>query len=59
VGGITAVTAGAIYEHFGRAAAYSACAAGMLALVGGSVVLAGPAWGRRPEPSVPDPIPVG
>jgi MFS family permease len=45
--GVTAFAAGALYEHFGRVAAYGASAAAMLALVALGVWLAGPAWRLR------------
>lgn len=45
--GVTALGAGALYEHSGRTAAYGASAAAMVALVVLGVWLAGPAWRMR------------
>ena len=58
-GGITAVVAGMLYETSGRAVAYTACAAAMVALVGLSLALAGPARRLRAEPELAAPATVG
>ena len=49
VGGLTALLAGWIYQHHGRAAAYGAGAAAMVAVVVASRWLAAPAWSMRGE----------
>jgi MFS family permease len=46
-GGITAIAAGALYEHFGRTVAYTCCAAAMATLVATGAWLARPAWRQR------------
>ena len=50
IGGLTALAAGWLYDHHGRTAAYTACAAGMLVLVAVGSAWAGRAWFRRPGP---------
>ncbi len=50
VGGVSSLAAGVMYETFGRAPSYLACATVMLGLVALGAWLAGPEWGRRPEP---------
>ena len=55
VAGITALAAGALYEAFGRTAAYTACAVGMLACIGLCVALVGESWRIR---GVAEPVPV-
>jgi MFS transporter, DHA1 family, tetracycline resistance protein len=55
VGGLTAVTAGVLYEQFGRTVAYTCCALAMVVLVSLSIWLAGPEWGRRPDPANNEP----
>ena len=47
VAGITALVAGALYEHAGRTVAYGVSAGLMVLLVVVGVVLAGPAWRLR------------
>lgn len=46
-GGLGALGASQLYEHFGREMAFGAAAAVMVALVVASVLLAGPSWGDR------------
>ena len=48
--GITAGVAGVLYEHFGRFAAYTACAVCMVGLVVASRALVGGSWRMRGEP---------
>jgi MFS family permease len=50
--GITAIAAGAIYDHFGRIEAYTTCALAMATLVIIGARLAGPAWSSRPTPAI-------
>jgi MFS family permease len=56
VGGLTAVSAGALYEYYGRTTAYTLCAIAMVVLVAASIWLAGPAWARRPRTSAAEPV---
>ena len=61
VAGVAAPIIGVLYEHSGRALAYTAAAAAMVALVGAGLVLAGPsrrlrdAGGREEERAPADP----
>jgi hypothetical protein len=55
--GATAIAAGAVYESFGRTAAYTCCAVAMAALVVVGVLLAGPAWAHRPIVAQPETAP--
>ena len=48
VGGIAAIVAGRLYQSDGRATAYTACAIGMVVLVGIGLACVGPAWSTRP-----------
>ncbi|MET0579545.1 MAG: MFS transporter [Ilumatobacteraceae bacterium] len=54
VAGMTALLAGALYEHFGRATAYAVSASMMVLLVVVGVLLAGPAWRLRGVPAEGD-----
>jgi MFS family permease len=47
VGGLTALSAGWLYEHHGRTWAYTACATAMVTLVAVAYWRAGPSWYRR------------
>ena len=47
-GGMSAILGGWLYEHHGRATAYTFAAVAMLVLVGLGLALAGPAWNARP-----------
>lgn len=49
VAGVAAPVIGALYEVHGRAVAYTAAAVGMVLLVVGGLLLAGPAWRLRDE----------
>ena len=48
VGGIAALVAGQLYQHYGRASAYAACAFTMAAFVAIGSACAGREWGLRP-----------
>lgn len=48
VGGIAAITAGALYQHHGRATAYTVCALGMVALIAVSRFCIGRDWNSTP-----------
>ena len=50
VGGIAALVAGQLYQHHGRASAYTACAIAMAAFVCIGSACAGRDWGMRPTP---------
>jgi MFS family permease len=54
VAGVAAPIIGGLYEAHGRTVAYTTAAAGMLVLVGLSLVLAGPAWRLRGEADADD-----
>ena len=66
-GGVFSIVAGTLYEHSGRAAAYTTCAVFMVVLVGVGLVCARGEWSRRPEPNeivaaenaAPDHLPLG
>ncbi len=47
-GGVAAIVAGSLYESSGRAAAYTACAVAMVALVAIALACAGRDWGTKP-----------
>lgn len=49
-GGIAAIVAGWLYEHQGRATAYTVCAVAMVVLVGIGLACVGPSWSARPVP---------
>jgi len=51
-GGISAVAAGASYEHFGQAFAFSATGIVMALLVASGCVLAGKKWLQKPSPEL-------
>jgi MFS family permease len=51
-GGISAVAAGASYEHFGQAFAFSATGMVMAMLVTSGCVLAGKKWLQKPSPEL-------
>jgi hypothetical protein len=51
--GITALVAGAVYDHFGRTAAYAVTGATMLTLVAAGLVLTGSAWRLREDTPAP------
>jgi MFS family permease len=57
VAGITALLAGALYEHAGRTTAYAVTAAMMVTLVVAGVALAGTAWRIRGAPEASGPVP--
>jgi MFS family permease len=62
VGGATAITAGWLYQHHGRATAYTACGIAMAVFTIVAVVLVGSQFGMRGEPDsvtphVADPVP--
>jgi predicted MFS family arabinose efflux permease len=56
--GVTAAIAGAVYEHFGRTAAYTVAAGVMVALVVAGAALVGPAWRLRGSDRLAPPGPV-
>lgn len=49
VGGVAAIVAGSLYEHQGRATAYTVCAITMVVFAASGVALAGREWRRRPD----------
>jgi MFS family permease len=51
-GGISAVAAGVLYEHFGQTFAFSATGIVMALLVTVGCVLAGKQWLRKPSPEL-------
>ena len=56
VGGLTALTAGWVYDHHGRTLAYTLCAVAMLVLVAVAAWRAGPSWYRRPQAVGREPV---
>lgn len=56
VAGVTATVIGQIYEHLGRTAAYTCCAAAMLALILAGAVLSGSSWKLRDVPVRAEPV---
>ncbi len=59
-GGLAAIVIGATYEGFGRAAAYSTAAVGMLILLVAGMLLAKPGWRRRADdPTATARVPLG
>jgi predicted MFS family arabinose efflux permease len=48
VGGMAAIIASNLFQHYGRSIAYTACAIGMVALVAIGLALAGPSGSARP-----------
>jgi MFS family permease len=58
VGGLTAIAAGWLYQHHGRATAFTGCAVAMLTVIAGARWLVGPTW-RLSAPVAPhEPQPV-
>jgi hypothetical protein len=56
-GGLTAITAGALYDEFGGGVVFTCCALGMVLLVLASLALAGAQWRSRPAPAEVDVAP--
>lgn len=54
--GATAIVVGTLYEQFGRPAAYGFTGVSMLLLVGGGLLLAGPAWNLKGAPTTVVPV---
>jgi MFS family permease len=50
VGGVSALVAGQLYQHDGRATAYTVTAVSMVVLVGVGILFVGRAWSDRPVP---------
>ena len=56
VGGIGAISAGWLYQHHGRATAYTVAAGAMVTMVVLARLFVGPAWGLRGSPATTDDV---